>query len=47
MEFPRVSVITINWNGKEDTIECVASLLRLNYSNHDIVIVDSGFWFAN
>jgi len=41
-QFPRVSSITLNWNGKDDTVECVASLRRLNYPNYDIVVVDNG-----
>jgi len=40
--WPKVGVITLNWNGKDDTIECVASLKKLNYSNYDIVVVDNG-----
>jgi GT2 family glycosyltransferase len=40
--FPKVSIITLNWNGKHDTIECVASLRELNYPNYDIVVVDNG-----
>lgn len=39
--FPRVFVIALNWNGKDDTIECVASLKRLNYPNYEIVVVDN------
>lgn len=42
MESPKVSVITLNWNGKDDTVECVESLKRLDYSNFDIVVVDNG-----
>lgn len=39
---PKVTVITLNWNGRDDTIECVASLERLNYPNYEIVVVDNG-----
>lgn len=42
VEFPKVSAITLNWNGKDDTIECIASLKKLNYPNYDIVVVDNG-----
>ena len=37
-----VSVLTLNWNGKEDTIECVDSLLKLEYLNYEVVIIDNG-----
>jgi GT2 family glycosyltransferase len=40
--FPKVFVITLNWNGKEETIECVASLKSLRYPNYEIVVVDNG-----
>ncbi|MCL4488738.1 MAG: glycosyltransferase family 2 protein [Chloroflexi bacterium] len=39
---PRVSIITLNWNGKQDTLECVDSLKKLNYANYEIVVVDNG-----
>jgi len=37
-----VHIIILNWNGFEDTIECVESCLRLDYSPYEIVIVDNG-----
>lgn len=40
--FPNVSVIILNWNGWEDTIECLESLYNINYPNYDVVIVDNG-----
>lgn len=42
MEFPKVCVITLNWNRKNDTIECIESLRRLNYPNYEILMVDNG-----
>lgn len=38
----RVVIVTINWNGADDTAECVASLRKLNYDNFHIVVVDNG-----
>lgn len=40
-EFPKVGILTLNWNGKEDTIECVKTLLGLDYPNYEIVVVDN------
>lgn len=37
-----VYIIVLNWNGKDDTIECVKSLQKINYSNYKIVVVDNG-----
>jgi GT2 family glycosyltransferase len=40
--FPKVYIITLNWNGKDDTLECLASLKKLDYPNYVIVVVDNG-----
>jgi GT2 family glycosyltransferase len=37
-----VYIIVLNWNGKEDTIECIKSLDEIEYENYKIVIVDNG-----
>ncbi len=36
-----VSIIILNWNNHKDTIECVESCLKLDYSPYEIVIVDN------
>lgn len=38
---PKVFIIILNWNGWEDTIECVESCLKLAYANSSILIVDN------
>lgn len=38
---PRVAIIIVNWNGAEDTIECVESLQRVSYPNATVVVVDN------
>jgi len=42
MSEPLVICITLNWNTKEDTKECIQSLLRSKYSNFSSIIVDNG-----
>jgi GT2 family glycosyltransferase len=42
VRYPRVFAITLNWNKKDDTIECVESLRRLTYPNYRIIVVDNG-----
>jgi GT2 family glycosyltransferase len=37
-----VYIVILNWNGWQDTIECVESCGRLTYSDFRIVIVDNG-----
>jgi GT2 family glycosyltransferase len=37
-----VACILVNWNGWRDTVACVESLLRSDYSNLSILVVDNG-----
>jgi GT2 family glycosyltransferase len=39
---PLVCTITLNWNTKMDTAECMGSILKLNYGNIHHFIVDNG-----
>jgi len=39
---PKVYVIVINWNGEQDTIECLESLTRVDYEDMHVVISDNG-----
>lgn len=38
----RTAIIVLNWNGIEDTLDCLESLLRQSYKDFHIVIVDNG-----
>lgn len=38
---PKVIVITLNWNGKKWIDLCLSSLLKLNYSNYKVLMVDN------
>ena len=42
MDNPKVSIIILNWNGLEDTIECLESLKKITYPNYEIIVVDNG-----
>jgi GT2 family glycosyltransferase len=42
MEWPKVYILVLNWNGWENTIECLESLMRLNYPNYGVVVIDNG-----
>jgi GT2 family glycosyltransferase len=41
MTCPRVSIIILNWNGLEDTIECLESLKKITYPNYEVIVVDN------
>lgn len=38
---PLVAIIVLNWNGLDDTIECLDSLEKLDYPNRRIIVVDN------
>ena len=38
---PRIAIIILNWNGWQDTIECLASIENLTYPNVQTIIVDN------
>jgi GT2 family glycosyltransferase len=42
MNYPKVSIIILNWNGLEDTIECLESLKKIAYPNYEVIVVDNG-----
>ncbi len=39
---PHVTVLTLTWNQKEDTLQCLESLSKMHYSNFSILLVDNG-----
>lgn len=38
----KVAIIILNWNGWEDTIECLESIYQIAYPLYDIILVDNG-----
>ncbi len=38
----KVYIILLNWNGKEDTLECLKSFEKIKYDNYQIIVVDNG-----
>jgi GT2 family glycosyltransferase len=39
---PKVSIVVLNWNGRSDTLECLASLEHLEYANYQVIVIDNG-----
>lgn len=37
-----IYIIILNWNGKDDTIECLGSVYLINYPDYKVVVVDNG-----
>ncbi len=38
----KVYIIILNWNGLNDTLECLDSVYRLNYPHFEVIVVDNG-----
>jgi len=41
MKYPKVFIILVNYNGEDDTVDCLKSLDNLIYKNHEILLVDN------
>ena len=42
MNYPKVAIIILNYTGWKDTIECLESVLRNDYPNYQVIVVDNG-----
>ncbi len=42
MSSAAISVVILNWNGKQDTLACLTSLQECTYPHLDIIVVDNG-----
>lgn len=41
MNSKKVNIIVLNYNNYQDTIECVDSILQLNYTNYNLIVIDN------
>jgi GT2 family glycosyltransferase len=39
---PSVAIVVLNWNGKENTCECLESVEKLDYLNYQVIVADNG-----
>ena len=39
---PLIHIIVLNWNGYNDTVECLESLQKVNYPDYKIILIDNG-----
>jgi hypothetical protein len=39
---PKVGIVVVNYNGREDTLKCLDSLVKITYPNYKIYLVDNG-----
>jgi hypothetical protein len=41
MTNPLVWILIVNWNGRQDTLDCLASLLKITYRPYKIILIDN------
>jgi hypothetical protein len=41
-KFPKVLIVILNWNGRNDSLECLESVFRTDYPDFVVVVVDNG-----
>jgi GT2 family glycosyltransferase len=41
VDAPRVALVILNWNGRDDLLNCVSTLPRLTYPNYTATVVDN------
>jgi len=39
---PKVFVIILHWNKQKEILECLESVLKIDYANYEVVVVDNG-----
>ncbi len=37
-----VNIFVLNWNGRDLTLDCLASLEKVTYSNANVIVIDNG-----
>ena len=42
--WPKVAISILNWNGWQDTLDCLESVRRLDYPNYLTAVVDDSSW---
>ena len=41
MYYPKVSIIMLNWNGWNDTLESLESVFQIKYPNYNVILLDN------
>jgi GT2 family glycosyltransferase len=44
---PIINIIILNWNGTNDTVSCLRSILKSDYKNYNIILIDNGSSYEN
>ncbi len=38
---PKVAIIVVNWNKRDDVLKLLSSLENIDYDNHDVIVIDN------
>jgi GT2 family glycosyltransferase len=41
-DYPKIAIVILNWNGLQDTLECLRSIQKITYPNYTTVVIDNG-----
>lgn len=41
MSHPRVHLVLLNWNSAGDTLECLESVMRIDYPNYQVIVCEN------
>jgi len=41
IKYPKVYIVILNYNGWQDTIECLETVIRNNYLNYQVIVMDN------
>ena len=41
MKSPKVWIVVLNYNGADDTLQCIESIYKLDYDNFDVIVLDN------
>jgi GT2 family glycosyltransferase len=41
VNYPKVFILILNWNGLEHIIECLESLKKITYPNYEVIVIDN------
>jgi len=39
---PNISIVILNYNGGQDLSECIESVMKIDYPNYEVIVVDNG-----
>jgi len=41
VEYPKIYIVILNWNGLHDTLQCLQTVYNMDYANYEVIVVDN------